>query len=187
MRAAADEREAPGGGVDTRDEYDNFYGDAAGQGAEKARREFLTCRLGDEAYGIDILQVQEIREIELVTRIPHVAGFVRGVINLRGAIVPVVDLGLMFGFAEPLPLRDASAIVLNVDRRMVGLAVSSVSDVIALAEDEIMAAPEMGDRAIGAALAGIGVCKASGAEAGSGSVLLLDVDHLMRRIREERE
>ena len=66
--------------------------------AERERREFLTCKLGEETYGIDILQVQEIREIDLVTRIPHVARFVRGVINLRGAIVPVVDLGLMFSF-----------------------------------------------------------------------------------------
>jgi purine-binding chemotaxis protein CheW len=148
--------------------------------AEQARREFLTCRLGEESYGIDILRVQEIREIERVTRIPHVARFVRGVINLRGAIVPVVDLGLMFGFAEPLPLDQASAIVLNVDRRLVGLVVSSVSDVVALADEEIAPAPELGGRAIGHALQGIGTRDGT-------SVMLLDVDHLMRRVREERE
>jgi purine-binding chemotaxis protein CheW len=148
--------------------------------AERARREFLTCKLGDESYGIDILRVQEIREIDRVTRIPHVARFVRGVINLRGAIVPVVDLGLMFGFAEPIPTREASAIVLNVEGRLVGLLVSSVSDVLALAEDEILPAPDLGDRLVGAALAGIGVRDGA-------SVLLLDVDHLMRRVREERE
>ena len=148
--------------------------------AEQARREFLTCKLGEESYGIDILQVQEIREIDLVTRVPHVARFVRGVINLRGAIVPIVDLGLMFGFAEPLPLKDASAIVLNVDRRLVGLAVSSVSDVIGLTEQEILPAPELGERAIGAAIAGIGTRDGN-------TVMLLDVEHLMRRVREERE
>jgi purine-binding chemotaxis protein CheW len=148
--------------------------------AERARREFLTCKLGAESYGIDILRVQEIREIDRVTRIPHVARFVRGVINLRGAIVPVVDLGLMFGFPEPLPLENASAIVLNVDRRLVGLVVSSVSDVVALAEDEIRPAPELGERSIGAALAGIGTRDGA-------SVLLLDVDHVMKRVREERE
>lgn len=167
---------------------ESFYGDAEGQGREQARREFLTCRLGAESYGIDILQVQEIREIDHVTRIPHVARFVRGVINLRGAIVPVVDLGLMFGFAEPLDLASASVIVLHAQRRMVGLAVTAVSDVVALADDEILPAPELGGRAIGAALQGIGVRRdaaAGGDEAGS--VLLLDVDHLMRRIREERE
>ena len=148
--------------------------------AEQARREFLTCKLGDESYGIDILQVQEIREIDRVTRIPHVARFVRGVINLRGAIVPVVDLGLMFGFGEPIGLHEASAIVLNVDRRLVGLVVSSVSDVIGYTDDEILPAPELGDRAISAALSGIGTRDGS-------SVLLLDVEHLMRRVREERE
>ena len=148
--------------------------------AERARREFLTCTLGDESYGIDILQVQEIRKIDHVTRIPHVARFVRGVINLRGAIVPVVDLGLMFGFPEPLALQEASAIVLNVDGRLVGIAVSSVSDVLALADDEILPAPDLGERAVGAAIAGIGARDGT-------SVLLLDVAHLMKRVREERE
>ena len=158
---------------------DAFHADE--RGAELARREFLTFRLGDETYGIDILQVQEIRGIELVTRIPHVARFVRGVINLRGAIVPVVDLGLMFGFPEPIALDQASAIVLNTDRRLVGLAVSAVSDVIGLADHEILPAPELGARTIGAALQGIG------AREGAASVLLLDVEHLMQRVREERE
>jgi purine-binding chemotaxis protein CheW len=152
-----------------------------GVGAEQAKREFLTFRLGEETYGIDILQVQEIREIDLVTRIPHVARFVRGVINLRGAIVPVVDLGLMFGFPEPIALDKASAIVLNTDRRLVGLVVSSVSDVIGLAEHEILPPPELGARAVGQALSGIGTL------AEGGSVLLLDVEHLMQRVREERE
>ncbi|MEO5695225.1 MAG: chemotaxis protein CheW [Usitatibacter sp.] len=147
--------------------------------AERVRREFLTCTLGEESYGIDILRVQEIREIDRVTRIPHVALFVRGVINLRGAIVPIVDLGLMFGFPQPIDLAKSSAIVLNVDRRLVGLAVSSVSDVLGLAEDEIVPAPELGERAIGAALAGIG-------SRDGVSIMLLDVDHLMRRVREER-
>jgi purine-binding chemotaxis protein CheW len=151
--------------------------------AETARREFLTCTLGDETYGIDILKVQEIREIDKVTRVPHVSPFVRGVINLRGSIVPIVDLGLMFGFAEPLPVEEASAIVLNANRRLVGLVVKSVSDVIALADDEILPAPDLGDRAVAAAISGIGTPSGEGA----GSVLLLDVAHLLARIREDRE
>jgi purine-binding chemotaxis protein CheW len=156
-------------------------------GAEAARREFLTFTLGGEHYGIDILQVQEIREIDHVTRVPQVASFVRGVINLRGAIVPIVDLGLMLGFAEPLPLEKASAIVLNVDRRMVGLIVASVSDVVALAEDEILPAPELGERSIGRAIAGIGTRRDGNQESGAASLLLVDVQHLVRRIREDRE
>jgi purine-binding chemotaxis protein CheW len=153
---------------------DDGYGARA---AERERREFLTFRLGDETYGIDILRVQEIREIEQVTRVPHVASFVRGVINLRGSIVPVADLGLLFGFPDALALKGASAIILNSGRRRVGLVVSSVSDVIALADDEIGAAPDLGERAIGAAIEGIG--KSDGT-----SVMLLDVEYILKRIRE---
>jgi purine-binding chemotaxis protein CheW len=150
---------------------------------EAAKREFLTCRLGDETYAVDILQVQEIREVNEVTRVPHVAPFVRGVINLRGAIVPVVDLGLMFGLPEPAKLAGASAIVLSVEGRLVGLVVSSVSDVLALAEEEIAPTPELGTRAIAAAIAGIGT--PGGKAAADRSVLLLDVDYVMRRVRED--
>ncbi|HEY2629669.1 MAG TPA: chemotaxis protein CheW [Usitatibacter sp.] len=154
--------------------------------AEAARREFLTCRLGNESYGIDILQVQEIREVRQVTRVPHVSHYVRGVVNLRGAIVPVVDLGLMFGFDKPIDLAEASAIVLNVEGRLVGIVVTAVSDVIGLAEDEILPAPELSQRKIGTAISGIGVRKAAEGEKAT-SVLLLDVPGIMRRIREESE
>ncbi|MGE0358212.1 MAG: chemotaxis protein CheW [Burkholderiales bacterium] len=146
------------------------------EAGEKAQREFLTCRLESETYGIDILRVQEIREFDRLTRVPRVAPFVRGVINLRGAIVPIVDLGLMFGFPEPIALESASIVVLNDAHRLVGLAVTAVSDVVAFAEDEMAGAPELGRRAIDAALKGIGVRERS-------SVLLLDVDHLLERLR----
>ena len=160
---------------------------ADGLAAEAQRREFLTCTLGAETYGVDILQVQEIREIDQVTRVPHVASYVRGVINLRGAIVPIVDLGLMFGFPEPIALKAASAIVLDVDRRLVGLVVSGVSDVVGLTDEEIRPAPDLGDRAIAQAVSGIGTRRdAEGRDEGT-SILLLDVEHLMRRIREDRE
>ena len=159
---------------------------------EAARREFLTCRLGDESYGIDILQVQEIREVRQVTRVPHVSHYVRGVVNLRGAIVPVVDLGLMFGFDKAIDLAEASAIVLNVEGRLVGIVVTAVSDVIALADDEITPAPELGARKIGTAISGIGTRKPAEGEkdakdAKDASVLLLDVATIMRRIREDGE
>ena len=153
---------------------------AGAESAESPRREFLTCRLGGEVYGIDILKVQEIREIDAVTRVPRTARFVRGVINLRGAIVPIVDLGLLFGFERALELAQASAIVLNVERRLTGLVVDGVSDVIALAGDEIEPAPDLGNVSSAAAIEGIGT------PAEGGHVLLLDIDHLMRRIREER-
>ena len=157
------------------------------EGADAARREFLTFTLGGEHYAIDILQVQEIREIDQVTRVPQVARFVRGVINLRGAIVPIVDLGLMFGFPEPLPLEKASVIVLSREGRMVGLVVASVSDVVGLAEDEMLPAPELGERSIGRAIAGIGMRREAAQGTAESSLLLLDVAHVMRRIREDRE
>lgn len=154
--------------------------------ADKPRREFLTCSLGGEIYGIDLLKVQEIREIDLVTRVPRVAPFVRGVVNLRGAIVPIVDLGMLFGFTTPLPLAKSSAIILNADRRLTGLVVEGVSDVVGLAEDEIEPAPELGGRAVAAAIEGIGTRQDLPEGEQAQSVLLLDVDYVLRRLREDR-
>jgi purine-binding chemotaxis protein CheW len=148
--------------------------------AAEQRREFLTFRLGAESYAVDILKVQEIRDIERVTRVPHVPPFLRGVINLRGAIVPVVDLGLMLGFPQPLDLATASAIVINAGGRFTGLAVASVSDVMGFTDEEIRPAPELGaERAGVAAIAGIAVRDGT-------SLLILDVERLLARIREER-
>ena len=161
---------------ETAPEFGVAGAEAGTQAGERPRREFLTCRLGAEPYGIDILRVQEIREFDVLTRVPHVAPYVRGVINLRGAIVPIVDLGLMFGFPDPIDLKRASVIVLHAERRQLGLAVTSVSDVIALADDEIVPAPDLGQRAIDAAVSGIATVDGT-------SVLLLDVGHLLERIR----
>ena len=154
------------------------------QGPAGGMKELISFRVGDQEYGVEIQHVREIRGWAAATPLPRTPAYVRGVINLRGAIVPVVDLGLMFGFPEPIALEKASAIVLNTDRRLVGLVVSSVSDVIGLTDDEVLPPPELGARSIGAALKGIGT---RGGENSGGSVLLLDVDHLMTRVREERE
>src|SRR5258708_16790867 len=154
--------------------------------AEQARREFLTCRLGAETYGIDILQVQEIGETDKVPRVPRVVPFLRGVINLRGAIVPVVDLGLMFGFPAAAELTGASAIVLNVNQRLVGLVVAAVSDVIALAEDEILPPPQLGERTIGAAIAGIGTRRCAAAGDQAAGILILAGQYPLKRIPERR-
>ena len=143
-------------------------------------RQLITFEIGDRRLGIDIMAVREIRAWSPATPLPNVPPHVRGVVNLRGEIVPIVDLALLFGFPQALPLHDASIIVLKVDGRLVGLAVSSVSDVIGLADEEILPAPELGDRAIANAISGIG--SRDGA-----SLLLLDVDQLMKRVREERE
>src|SRR5688572_32414414 len=93
--------------------------------------EFLTFTLGDEEYGVDILKVQEIRGYGTVTRIPEAPDFVKGVINLRGTIVPVVDMRLKFKLGKADYNTFTVMIILNVADRVVGMVVDSVSDVVA--------------------------------------------------------
>ncbi len=111
--------------------------------AQSAGGEFLTFRLGAEEYGIDILKVQEIRSYEQPTRIANAPAFVKGVVNLRGVIVPIVDLRLKLG-CDSADYNDFTVvIVLNVQGRVVGAVVDSVSDVLELAPGSIKPAPEM--------------------------------------------
>ncbi len=90
-------------------------------------REYLTFRLGDEEYGIDILKVQEIRSYETVTRIANAPDFIKGVTNLRGVIVPIVDLRLKFNLANVRYDHQTVVIILNVAGRVVGIVVDGVS------------------------------------------------------------
>ena len=99
---------------------------------QKANAEFLTFRLGGEEYGIDILRVQEIRGYESVTRIANTPDFIKGVMNLRGTIVPVVDMRIKFSLGEPVYDQFTVVIVLNIAGRVVGMVVDSVSDVTTL-------------------------------------------------------
>lgn len=105
-------------------------------------RECLSFRLGQEEYGIDILAVREIRAFERPTRIANAPAFILGVVNLRGVIVPIVDLRIKFGFAEPAYDRSTVVIILNVANRVLGIVVDSVSDVLPLREEDIRPAPE---------------------------------------------
>ena len=107
-------------------------------------REFLTFNLGNEEYGIDILKVQEIRGYEAVTRIANTPAFIKGVINLRGIIVPIVDMRIKFALGEPVYNEFTVAIILNIGKRVIGIVVDTVSDVVSLPEDEIHPAPELG-------------------------------------------
>ena len=114
-----------------------------------AGREYLTFRLGTEEYGIDILKVQEIRSYEQPTKIANAPSYLKGVVNLRGVIVPIVDLRVKFNCVN----YDGEAgvdsftvvIVLNVKGRVVGAVVDSVSDVMQLSDQMIQPAPEMSD------------------------------------------
>jgi purine-binding chemotaxis protein CheW len=107
-----------------------------------ASSEYLTFRLGNEEYGIEILNVQEIRGYETVTRIANAPEFIKGVVNLRGTIVPIVDMRIKFNLGSAEYNQFTVVIILNVAGRVVGMVVDSVSDVIRLAPDEIRPAPD---------------------------------------------
>ena len=110
---------------------------------EPSGQEFLVFTLGDEEYGIDILKVQEIRGYDQVTRIANTPAFIKGVTNLRGVIVPIVDLRVKFSQSDVDYNENTVVIVLNVRGRVVGAVVDSVSDVMQLNEQMIQPAPEM--------------------------------------------
>ena len=108
------------------------------------KRELLTFTLGEESYGLDILKVQEIRGYETPTRIANTPSFIKGVINLRGHIVPIVDLRVKLSLGEAKFDASTVVIILNVLGRVVGIVVDGVSDVIALPPEAIKPAPEFG-------------------------------------------
>ncbi len=106
-------------------------------------REFVTFRLNQEFYGIDINNVENIEKVLPITRVPYTLKYVNGVINLRGIIVPVVDLRTRFGL-EPKPASDESRIIIvNVDDLKIGMQVDSSSEVLQISTDEIDDAPNV--------------------------------------------
>lgn len=151
-------------------------GNKTGQGKTKATgptKEFLTFRLGAEEYGIDILRVQEIRSYEEPTRIANAPNFIKGVVNLRGVIVPVVDLRIKLGCAQVEYNGFTVVIILNVKGRVVGAVVDSVSDVLELPESDLKPAPEMSSHAADDAyVTGI-------ASVGERMLIMMDIQALM--------
>ncbi|NEX20644.1 chemotaxis protein CheW [Thiorhodococcus mannitoliphagus] len=107
-------------------------------------REYLTFNLGDEEYGIDILKVQEIRGYDAVTKIANSPEFIKGVINMRGVIVPIIDMRLKFNLGQVEYNQFTVVIILNIAGRVIGMVVDGVSDVIALSNNKISPAPEFG-------------------------------------------
>jgi purine-binding chemotaxis protein CheW len=138
--------------------------------------EFLTFRLGAEEYGIDILRVQEIRSYEQPTRIANAPEFIKGVVNLRGVIVPIVDLRLKLACESAAYDEFTVVIVLNVKGRVVGAVVDSVSDVLALDNETIKAAPELNTAVDTSFITGIG-CVKNGDE--QRMLILMDIEALM--------
>lgn len=116
----------------------------AEQEDSKAINEFLTFRLGAEEYGVDILKVQEIRGYDAITQISNAPVFVKGVINLRGVIVPIVDMRIKFGLGDAGYDQFTVVIILNVAGRVVGMVVDAVSDVLSLGQEQLRPTPGMG-------------------------------------------
>ncbi|BFO57631.1 MULTISPECIES: chemotaxis protein CheW [Comamonadaceae] len=145
--------------------------EAAGASVGGAR-EYLTFRLDQEEYGIDILKVQEIRGYEPPTRIANAPEFIKGVTNLRGTIVPIVDMRLKFDCSKAEYNSFTVVIILNLRNRVVGIVVDSVSDVMELTSDQIRLAPEIESSIDSNCIVGLG-------SVGERMLILLDIEKLM--------
>ena len=139
--------------------------------------EYLTFRLGDEEYGIDILRVQEIRSYESPTRIAGAPHGVLGVVNLRGVIVPIVDLRLQMEYGSSEPSASMVVIVLHLAGRVIGTVVDAVSDVVALPAGSIKPAPALSASGATGHIIGIGCVKNGDAER---MLILTDIAALLR-------
>lgn len=135
-------------------------------------REYLTFRLDQEEYGIDILKVQEIRGYEPPTRVANAPDFLKGVVNLRGTIVPIVDMRLKFNCAKAEYNAFTVVIILNLRSRIVGIVVDSVSDVMELPPESLKPAPEIESVIDSGAVIGLG-------SLGDRMLILIDIERLM--------
>ena len=139
-------------------------------------QEYLTFRLGQEEYGIDILKVQEIRGYDTVTRVVDAPEFIKGVINLRGVIVPIVDLRLRFHLGDIRYDAFTVVIILNLSGRVVGVVVDSVSDVLELGTGQIRPAPDFDSQLDPAYITGLGTV---GTAEAARMLILVDIEKLM--------
>lgn len=154
--------------------------DSGTSGGSTPGGEFLTFRLGAEEYGIDILRVQEIRSYEQPTRIANAPMFIKGVVNLRGVIVPIIDLRLKLACENVEYNSFTVVVVLNVKGRVVGAVVDSVSDVLQLGKDQIKPAPAMNSSVDASFITGIGAIKTGqGDDTSERMLILMDIEGLM--------
>ena len=134
--------------------------------------EFLSFTLGHEEYGIDIQKVQELRGYDAVTRIANAPEHIKGVVNLRGIIVPIIDMRIKFNLGTPTYDQFTVVIILNIASRVMGMVVDSVSDVITLKPEQIKPAPTMGSALDTEYLMGLGTIEER-------MLILIDLDRLM--------
>jgi purine-binding chemotaxis protein CheW len=135
-------------------------------------REVLVFMIGKEEYGVDILKVQEIRGYEKVTAIPAAPDFLKGVVNLRGAIVPVIDMRIKFGLPDPRYDSLTVVVILRLASRAIGIVVDAVSDVVPLGSGDVKEAPKLGSVVDSSYLTGV-------ATLGERMVLLLDIEKFL--------
>ena len=144
--------------------------------------EVLSFRLGTEEYGIGILSVQEIRGYEVPTRIANAPAWLPGVLNLRGQIVPVVDMRLRFNLGQAGYDAFTVVIILNIGRHVIGMVVDGVSDVVTLTPEQVRPAPNVGGGIDADCLRGIGTVgeRLRGiGTVGERMLILLDIERLM--------
>jgi len=146
--------------------------EATAASATNQGNEFLTFTLGKEEYGIEILKVQEIRGYDAVTTLANTPEFIKGVINLRGIIVPIVDMRIKFHLGSVEYDQFTVVIILNVAKRVVGMVVDGVSDVITLKPEQVKTAPEFGSAIDTKYVMGLGTVD-------SRMLILVDIEKLM--------
>ena len=133
---------------------------------------YLTFALADEEYGLEILQVREIIGLIDITTVPKMPDFVKGVVNLRGKIIPVIDLRLKFGMTGMEYTKETCIIVLSISNNPVGIIVDNVCEVLDIRHDEIEPAPSFGMNINTDFIMGMGKVENS-------VVLLLDIEKVM--------
>lgn len=137
-----------------------------------ANQEFLAFTLGNEEYGIDIQTVQELRGYDAVTTLANAPAHIKGVVNLRGIIVPIIDMRIKLNLGTPTYDQFTVVIILNIQKRVIGIVVDSVSDVITLTENQLKAAPKMGSTMQSDYLIGLGTIDER-------MIILVDIASLM--------
>jgi len=140
--------------------------------AGDAALEYLAFRLGSEEYGVDIQKVQELRGYDAVTRIANAPEFIKGVVNLRGVIVPIIDMRIKLNLGTPTYDQFTVVVILNLHQHVMGMVVDSVSDVITLVADQIKPAPQMGSAIDSDYLIGLGAIDER-------MLILVDIDKFM--------
>ncbi|OHD18765.1 MAG: chemotaxis protein CheW [Spirochaetes bacterium GWB1_59_5] len=137
--------------------------------------QYVTFTLNEEQYAVAVRKVREVLEYTRITKLPRTADFMKGIINLRGAGVPVIDLRLKFGLDETPIRKETAIIVLDVDSRdgpvVVGILADSVHEVVEIASDKVEPAPRFGTSLSSEFIQGVG-------KSDSGFIIILDIDHI---------